>query len=319
MEGRRLPFLGPQQSGIIATASTARSCAVRTAAQCDDEYMYRLSWPSVIAAAQEVVDRFDSPVTLRQLYYVLASEGVIPLTAPTYRRLSSQLASARRRGEFPVDALIDLARDVYVTPSYSSPGELLEQVPAAFRAHRDEGQQYAVFVVVEKDTLRVQMTRWLDRYGVPVLVVRGYTSQTYANRVAARVISDTRPAVLFYVGDLDASGEDIERDWIARTRCWSKVRRLAVTTEQAADLPPATGKAGDPRWPAFAERHQLDPAEPVQYEVEAIAPGTLRTLVLDAVDQVTDLDQLARVLAQEATERQRLQRFLARWPDADSL
>ncbi|WP_331720776.1 hypothetical protein OG762_52090 (plasmid) [Streptomyces sp. NBC_01136] len=43
------------------------------------------------------------------------------------------------------------------------------------------------------------------------------------------------------------------------------------------ELPPAVGKSTDPRWPAFAERHGLDPARPVQWEVEA-HPGELHLL-----------------------------------------
>lgn len=57
---------------------------------------------------------------------------------------------------------------------------------------------------------------------------------------------------LAYLGDLDASGTDIERDWVARTDCWDHVTRIAVTFDQVADfrLPPAEGKPGDPRRPA---------------------------------------------------------------------
>ncbi|MGW7003655.1 hypothetical protein ACWGCW_12700 [Streptomyces sp. NPDC054933] len=39
-------------------------------------------------------------VTLRQVMYRLVSEGVLPHTAPMCRRLSAQLAQARRRGRF---------------------------------------------------------------------------------------------------------------------------------------------------------------------------------------------------------------------------
>ncbi|WP_327687214.1 hypothetical protein [Streptomyces sp. NBC_00467] len=38
-----------------------------------------------------------------------------------------------------------------------------------------------------------------------------------------------RPAVLKYVKDFDCSGADIERDWVARTSCWSKVERIVLT------------------------------------------------------------------------------------------
>lgn len=47
-----------------------------------------------------------------------------------------------------------------------------------------------------------------------------------------RAKKDGRPAVLLYAGDHDASGEDIDRDFSARTGCWWKVRRVALTATQ---------------------------------------------------------------------------------------
>ena len=120
---------------------------------------------------------------------------------------------------------------------------------------------------------------WLGpEAGIPVLVVRGFGSQSYVQIVRERTARDPRPAVLLYVGDFDASGSDIERDWVARTDCWASVERVLLTHDQVREheLPPAEGKAGDPRWPAFARQHQLDPARPVQWEVEALDPAELR-------------------------------------------
>ncbi len=119
------------------------------------------------------------------------------------------------------------------------------------------------------------------------------------------------------VGDCDASGEDIERDFVARTGCWSTGERVALTYEQvlAYGLPPAEGKRGDPRWPAFARRHHLDPARPVQWEVEALDPDELRRLVLAAVAPHVDRTVLARQIAREGEQRRALRRFARSWPD----
>ena len=260
------------------------------------------------------MDGYDTPVTLRQVYYRLAAAGELPLTVTAYKKLSAHLAEARRRGGFP--ALLDAGRRVYLDPVYADPAQLLELVPGLYRRDRTAGQDQALYVGVEKDTLRVQVTGWLAGYGIPVLVVRGYGSQSYADLVADRVAADPRPAVLLYVGDLDASGEDILRDWVARTGCWREVVRLAVTPEQAAGLPPAAGKSSDPRWPGFAARHGLDPARPVQWEAEALDPAALRTLLLDAVDARIDPVRLARAMAAERADRDRLAAFLATWPPA---
>ncbi|MFF0537110.1 hypothetical protein ACWDF1_11415 [Streptomyces coelicoflavus] len=90
------------------------------------------------------------------------------------------------------------------------------------------------------------------------------------------------------VGDFDASGADIERDWVARTNCWSYVERVLLTHEQVREyeLPAAAGKAGDPRWAGFARRY--GPGRPVQWEVEALDPAELQRLVLAAVAPYID-------------------------------
>lgn len=78
-------------------------------------------------------------------------------------------------------------------------------MPDWFRLDRTEGQEHALYVAAEKDTLRQQLTGWLADAGVPVLGVRGFGSQSYADVVHDRVTADPRGAVLLVVGDFDCS------------------------------------------------------------------------------------------------------------------
>lgn len=230
-----------------------------------------------------------------------------------YRRLSSRLARARREGRFP--ELIDTLREVHVPPAWPDAGAFLRQVPDWFRLDRTRGQEHALYVAAEKDTLRLQLTGWLADLGVPVLVVRGFGSQSYVDVVRERAARDRRRCVLLYVGDFDCSGEDIERDWVARTGCWDRVERVLLTRDQvrAHELAPAQGKGEDPRWPGFAARHGFDVDEPVQWEVEALPPHELRRLVLAAVDPYVDRQVLAGVVAEEDRQRRSLAAFLRGW------
>ncbi|MFD9038708.1 hypothetical protein [Streptomyces bottropensis] len=120
------------------------------------------------------------------------------------------------------------------------------------------------------------------------------------------------------VGDFDCSGEDIERDWVARTGCWSHTERVLLTYEQvrAYELPATEGKRGDPRWPGFARRYGFDSRRPAQWEVEALEPAELRRLVLAAVDPYVDRDVLARQIAREEEQRRALAAFLDGWDAA---
>src|SRR2546430_576820 len=79
----------------------------------------------------------------------------------------------------------------------------------------------------------------------------GSKSPAYSNTAG-------RPsAVLLYAGDFDPSGEDILRDFHAKTQCWSIVRRIALTASQVEHykLPEAPGKSTDTRAAAFVSSH----------------------------------------------------------------
>jgi hypothetical protein len=95
---------------------------------------------------------------------------------------------------------------VHGQPAWTSAGAFLAERPDWFRLDRTEGQEHALYVAAEKDTLRQQLTGWLADAGLPVLVVRGFGSQSYADVVHDRVTADPRAAVLLLVGDFRAAG-----------------------------------------------------------------------------------------------------------------
>jgi hypothetical protein len=120
-------------------------------------------------------------------------------------------------------------------------------------------------------------------------------------------------------GDHDASGDDIFRDLVERTdpaavlsddygtvtdtRLWQAVHRIALTKDQARDLPQNPGKDEDPRTEAFMDRH--DYTENIQVELDALDPPELRRLYREAIDRYWDNDAYRAVLAREDEERKR--------------
>ncbi|MFE0107077.1 hypothetical protein [Streptomyces sp. NPDC059009] len=271
-------------------------------------------WERVVERARQIDAEYDTAVTLRQLYYRLVTEGAIVHRPWAYRKLSSHLAASRRAGDGP--DLVDTTRRVHVPRAWADANELVAQIPELFRLDRTTGQPLALYVCAEKDTLRSLFASWLDELGVPVLIVRGFASEPYAQLVKRRTAADPRPAVLLYVGDWDCSGEDVERDWVARTGCWARVERVLLTREQVESyaLLPTEGKARDPRWPAWARRHGYDPQYPVQWEVEGLDPDELQRLVLGAVETYLDRRALEEVLREERHQRAQLARFTSGWP-----
>jgi hypothetical protein len=157
---------------------------------------------------------------------------------------------------------------------------------------------------VEKAGIVAQLQEWFDDYGVPILALGGYSSQSYVEEVIADVERAGRPAVLLYAGDFDPSGEDIDRDFVARAGCFAKVERVALTVEQveAYQLPPQPGKETDSRAAGFIARH----GALVQVELDALDPADLQGLYLEALAGYWDTFTYEASLATEADERGRL-------------
>lgn len=259
-----------------------------------------IDWQIVVAVAARIVRSYNTGVTLRQLFYRLVSAQILPNTQTAYKTLSDRTTKERRAGNFP--QLIDLRRAISRPQSFATAGDAMEMLRAAFRIDHTEGQPYQVYLAIEKAGLTAQLSSWFSyRYAFPILALGGYESESFDREITAAVRHNGRPAVLLYAGDFDPSGEDILRNFVAQTACWSKVIQVALTDEQVATygLPENPGKTADARAAAFAARH----GRLVQVEVDALDPGDLRRLFQDEIDELWDTDAEETMLARESEER----------------
>jgi hypothetical protein len=182
-----------------------------------------------------------------------------------------------------------------------------------------------VWLGVEKNALAGLMEEWFDDYGVPVLPLGGYSSESIDRVVTQRVERDGRPAVLIYAGDFDASGMDIGRNFIAQTDCWDHTIRVALSEQQIEDmsLPVLEGKATDSRAPKFIAAHPVIHARhdfgvdakgrrvPVQVELDAVDPQVLHDLYENALREFWDDDAHQDVLEQEDADKSALRGWSA--------
>lgn len=285
------------------------------------------NWKPIIDAARGIVNGYSYLITLRQLHYRLVmTPGLGYLNKDGfYKQLSSKTAELRRQGTFPT--LQDQTREIYSPMSYDSPSQAVDYLARSYTRDRTEGQDYILYLAGEKATLLAQLRSWFasnyvdangnrlygpdddKALGLPIILTRGYGSQSYLDEVGAHVEADGRKAVLIYAGDFDASGEDILRDFLARCNVWEEIEHIAVRPYQVDELslPVAPGKALDSRAAGFIERH----GELMQVEVEAIPPDTLRDLYQDALDRYWDADAFGAILAAEQADRERLREIAA--------
>jgi hypothetical protein len=261
-----------------------------------------LDWPAILERAARIASSYSTEVTLRQLFYRLVAAELLPNTQVAYKALSARTAQARRQGRFP--RLMDRGRKIHRFTSFASETQARGWLRRIYRRDRTEGQPIAVYLAVEKAGIVEQLTDWFGELGMPVLALGGYSSQSYVQDVVDDVARQRRPAVLLYAGDHDPSGEDIDRDFLARSSCFTRVVRVALTAEQvdAYDLPPQPGKQTDSRAAGFVARH----GRLVQVELDALDPAELRRLYQAAIDRYWDPAAYQAALAREAEERDRL-------------
>lgn len=281
--------------------------------------MARLSWAPIVARAAEIVLSYDIPVTLRQLFYRLVMEQLLPNTQTAYKTLSAETTKLRRQNEFP--RLFDRGRNIYQPTAFDDPIHAMQALIGWYRLDRTALQDTSLYLGVEKNALAGLLQAWFDESGLPVLPLGGYSSESLDRLVRERVEADGRPSVLIYAGDFDPSGMDIGRNFIAQTGCWERTIRIGLDEAliERFGLPVLQGKATDPRAPRFIDDHPEIHARqsfgrddhgrriPVQVELDAVDPAELRGLFQAAIDQFWDMSAFEEMVRREEAGVARLE------------
>jgi hypothetical protein len=246
-------------------------------------------------------------LTLRQLYYQLVSQNVIPNTEKAYKALGGLLSDARLAGLVDWDAIEDRNREPVEWAEYENVQEMIEEAVRQYRLPRWDGQENYVELWVEKAALAGVLRPLAAKYHVTLMVNRGYSSQSAMYESAQRFLDKGKNPVLFYLGDHDPSGEDMVRDIYDRMVMFGvhdiEVRKLALTMEQVKeyDPPPNPAKMSDSRTPKYIQEHGE-----YSWEVDALNPATLARIIESAFQEVTDLPMMNAIIAKEKKERKHL-------------
>src|SRR4051794_35173615 len=107
----------------------------------------RLAWPTIVDQAATIVLGYNTPVTLRQLFYRLVAVGLIPNTQSAYTTLSRRTTEAREWGRFP--ELIDDMRAIHEKPTWDGLPDALGAIAEQYRRDRTEGQEWSLYLAVE--------------------------------------------------------------------------------------------------------------------------------------------------------------------------
>jgi len=285
-----------------------------------------VKWNSVLNEIDIALSYFESQgvkPTLRTIFYYLVSKNMIPNTRSAYKSLSRKLVQARKKGRYRWNFLEDKTRVVLGELGDSKfNDDVIEnfekQLNSRFETLDinkmiDETFDYLKPLItvnpwaqqptvcelwIEKEALASTLQSWLSGKEIPIRVNRGYSSWTFIyNNVQSlkRTLRRHNKVVIYYTGDLDPSGLDIERflqealEYFGLPSEKVEFRRLAVTPEQVEryglpprpeDLETLKKLERDPRYKSYREAYIVELDALVAY-----APSQFRRIVAEAVDE----------------------------------
>jgi hypothetical protein len=266
----------------------------------------------LVAHCVNIIEELSAyKLTLRQLYYQLVSRNIIPNVERSYKNLSRVVTRARLAGLLDWSAIEDRVRQPDLPLEYDNLQDLVYWSLQSYRLPRWKGQEYYAELWVEKDALASVLRPLAQKYHVVLMVNRGYSSASAMYDSAKRFLHHRdQDCTLFYLGDLDPSGEDMVRD--IRERLLEldapvRVEKIALTMDQVQeyDPPPNPAKMTDPRAADFISKYGTE-----SWEVDALPPAVLEQLISEKIESVLDLELYAEVINQEEKDKMKLRDYV---------
>lgn len=199
---------------------------------------------TIIAEYQEVGLR----LTLRQLYYQLVSRDLLANLPKNYKKLGEAVSDGRLAGLIDWDAIEDRVRRPDIPSEWDNIGDLIDGALDVFRLPRWKGQGTYCEVWVEKDALAGVLHPVTEELHVTLMVNRGYSSQSAMYESAMRFVQRVRrmekylnkdgadlhrvEPVIFYLGDHDPSGEDMEEEVLSYNEAVCPDRKDDITVRR---------------------------------------------------------------------------------------
>jgi hypothetical protein len=246
------------------------------------------------------------PVTVRSLYYQAEVAGVpgIDKTELAYGRVQRQVLALRRAKRMPYKHISDATRWMRKPTSYDSVSDALMTTAALYRRSLWKDATQYVEIWLEKDAIAGTIYPVTSENDVPLMVTRGYCSETFAFGAIESRDDDKSPHFVYYLGDFDRSGRDAAKSLKKKLEQFGSEKgievhfiELAVTPEQIGGLglptrEPKRTTAADKAWP-----HDF------ACELDAIPPDILRQIVREAIEQHLPAEQLKILKIAEESER----------------
>jgi ParB-like nuclease domain len=266
---------------------------------------------ALLKAVCGIVERLRDywPLSDRQIHYQLLNcPPLIHTGKPgsryrndlrSYRALTDLLTRARHEGQIAHEVIGDTTRPVTTWDVYAEPGAFVRQelngLLKGYWRDLQQSQPNHIEIVMEKLTVSGILRPVAEQFCLPMMVARGFCSTHPRHLLAERFRrSGKEKLVLLIASDLDPDGDEIAHSLAASLRDDFSIEnihpvKVALTREQVASLhlPASMAKAkkGSANYSRFVKRYKTDDV----YELEAVEPAVLQSLLRQAIDGVMDL------------------------------
>jgi hypothetical protein len=139
------------------------------------------------------------PVTVRQLYYQAEVHGVpgIPKNDNGYNKIQYQVLQLRRSKRLAYSNIADATRWMRKQHTYDSVEQALRHTASLYRKALWADAEVYVELWLEKDALAGVVLPVTQLYDIPLMVSRGYTSETFTFEAIENREGDDRPYIVY--------------------------------------------------------------------------------------------------------------------------
>ena len=259
-------------------------------------------WVAVMRAFQEA----GTPQSVRQVFYKLTTFGAVEKTEKGYKQVAYHLLTMRRAGVLPYYWIADNTRWSRKPRTYDDISQFLTISRDTYRRALWAGQKDYLEVWCEKDALAGVLYDVTEEYDVPLMVTRGFSSETFVYEAAQTIKAQGKPSYIYYFGDYDPSGV-AARDDVRRKLASMGAR---VNFEAVAVLPDQVTRWNLPTRPTKKTDSRARGWRGGSVELDAIPADQLRQLVKDVIEGHINHRELEAARRAEKLERGTLETVL---------
>ena len=317
---------GQETNGTVSSSSPASSNSPYQASPIKRKRRTSAQVNSLFDSAVGILNQYDEPVTIRHLFYRLASIRVIEKSEKDYDRLVSHLGKWRINGSIPFSKFVDGTRWHYGVDTFDDAAEAIEDSIRGYRKNLWKSQDYYIEIWCEKEAIASLVRPVADQWGLKTFVCRGFNSLSGSASAAEqfkRAYQRGKKPVILYLGDHDPSGLCIDQSLMKHLSYFTIIpeNEFGIPVVKVADRVEFVRVAILP-WQI--EEFRL-PTRPVKetdtrakgwmggcVEIDTLSGKQIRELLEDEIDNYVDRGAWDRTQAIEKAERETMTNLMPR-------